>query len=323
MLPTRTIAIVSALTAMTPAITVAAGDDYPTRPIRIICSEPGGSNDFLARIVAPALSQALNQSVVIENRPSRLVAVVTAVAAPDGYTLMIVGGSFLNSSLIEKVPYDPIKSFTAISQLERSPNILIVNPSLPVNSVKDLIALAKAQPGKLNYSSSSSGTASHLGGELFKLMTGVNMVRVAYRSNAPAVIGVMANETQLMFGTPAGASAHVKSGKLRALAVTSLEPTPLAPGLPTVSATVPGYELDTIGSLLAPATPPKHIIRRLNEVVVRTMAQPDVKAQLLVGGSEAVSSTPEQLAAKLVSDRDKYRKLYAKIGIEPANQQQP
>jgi tripartite-type tricarboxylate transporter receptor subunit TctC len=317
MLPTRVAVTVSVLAVMMSAANMVSANEYPTRAIRIICSEPGGGNDFLARIVAPALTSALGQSVVIENRPSRLVGAVGAVANPDGYTLIIGGGSFLNAFLVEKTPYDPIKDFTGVSQLERSPNVLVVHPSLPVTSVKDLIALAKAQPGKLNYSSGASGSSSHIGAEMFKMSTGVNIVQISYRSSGPALIGVVTNETQLMFSTAGGATSQVKAGKLRALAVTSREPTALIPGVPTmIAAGVRDYDLDTIGSLLAPAKTPKAIIKRLNEVVVRTMNQPEVKEKLLIGGSEAASSTPEQLTARLVSDLAKMRKLYAKIGIE-------
>jgi tripartite-type tricarboxylate transporter receptor subunit TctC len=284
--------------------------------VRILTAEPGGGNDFLARIVATPLSQALSQSVVVDNRASRLVGSLGAIATPDGYTLVIGGGTFQSIPITEIADYDPVKSFAGISQLERSPTVLVVHPALNVNSVKELIAVAKGKPGQLNYGSGGTGGSLHIAAETFKLLTGTNIVRVPYKSTGPALIGLLGNEVQLVFSTTGGAAPHIKSGKLKALAVTSKEPTSLVPGIPTMAqAGVPGVEVESIGFILAPRNTPQPIIRRLNSEIVRIMAQPQVKEQMRAGGSEAVSSTPEQITAQLAADDARLRKVYAAIGL--------
>jgi tripartite-type tricarboxylate transporter receptor subunit TctC len=305
------------LISMLTPVAGAFAQEYPARPIRILTAEPGGGNDFLSRIVATPLAAALNQQVIVENRASATVGPLGAVANPDGYTLVVGGGTFQSVPLTINNPgYDPVKSFAGVSQLERSPNVLVVNVSLGVNSVKELIALAKAKPGALNYGSGGSGGSLHQGAEMFRLATGVDIRRVPYKSTGPALIGLLGNEVQLIFSTPPGAMAHVKAGKLRALAVTSVEPTPLVPGVPTMIASgVPGFELDTIGFILAPLKTPAPVIRKLNQEIVRIIASPEVKAQLFAGGSEAISSTPEGITAKLAADDARLRKLFAAIGI--------
>jgi tripartite-type tricarboxylate transporter receptor subunit TctC len=293
--------------------------EYPTRPVRILTSEAGGGNDFLARIVAPYLAAGLRQPFVVDNRASIQVGPLGAVANPDGYTLILAGSTFQFVPLMEKTEYDAIRSFVGVSQLERAPNVLVVNASLPVNSVKDLVTLARLKPGVLNYGSGSAGGSLHLGGEMFKMITGVDILRVPYKSTGPALIALLANEVQLVFSTPAGAIPHVKAGKLRALAVTSPEPTPLLPGLPTMIASgVPGLELETISFILVPAKTPVPIVRRLNQEVVRAMSQPEVKAKLMASGAEATASTPEELAVKLSAADASARKLFAAIGLTKA-----
>ena len=299
----------------TDAVSAPAGD-YPHRPIRILTATPGGGNDFLARIIAPRLSDALGVSVIVDNRASRLVGSLGAIASPDGYTLVVAGGTFQSIPLTEEADYDPVKSFAGVSQLERSPNVLVVNLAIGVNSVKELIALAKSKPGTLNYGTGGTGGSLHIGGEMFKMITGADIRRVPYKSTGPALIGLLGNEVQLAFSTPPGALTHAKAGKLKLLAVTSADPTPLVPGVPTmIAAGVPGFELETIGFLLAPAGTPGPVIRRLNRETVRIMAEPDVKSQMLTGGSEAVSSTPKAIEAKLAADDARLRKLYAAIGL--------
>ena len=316
---TRSAAVLFPLAVLVLSVGAVSAQNYPTKPVRILTAEPGGGNDFLARIVAPPLEKALDQQVIIENRASATVGPLGAVANPDGYTVIIGGGTFQSVPLtLDKAGYDPVKSFAGISQLEKSPNVLVVNTSLGVNSVKELIALAKAKPGTLNFGTGGSGGSLHLGGELFKMIAGVDIRRVPYKSTGPALIGLLGNEVQLVFSTPPGALVHVKSGKLKALAVTSAEPTPLVPGVPTMAGSgVPGFELDTIGFILAPAKTPAPIIKRLNQEIVRIMAMPEVKEKMFAGGSEAVSSTPQQIEAKLAADDAKLRKLFAAIGIKP------
>ena len=313
----RTTYVALGILSLFTMVVSAAAQEFPTRPVRILTAEPGGGNDFLARIVATPLAAALNQQVIVDNRASATVGPMGALANPDGYTLIVGGGTFQSVPLTINNPgYDPVKSFAGISQLERSPNVLVVNVSLGVNSVKELIALAKAKPGALNYGSGGSGGSLHQGAEMFRMIAGIDIRRVPYKSTGPSLIGLLGNEVQLIFSTPPGAMAHVKAGKLRALAVTSVEPTPLVPGVPTmIAAGVPGFELDTIGFILAPLKTPASAIRKLNQEIVRIMANPEVKAQMFTGGSEAVSSTPEQITAKLAADDARLRKLFAAMGI--------
>jgi tripartite-type tricarboxylate transporter receptor subunit TctC len=315
MLPLRVVVRMFSLAAlfMTGAV---SSQDFPNKPIRIVAAEPGGGNDFLSRVIQPGLISGLGQQVIIDNRPSRLTGGIVADAPPDGYTVLVAGSTFAFTPLLEKATYDPITSFSPVSQLERSPNVLVVNPSLPVKSVKELIAFAKSKPGELNYGSGTSGGSLHLAAEMFKMMTGVNMVRIPFKSTGPALIGLLGNQVQVVFSTAGGASAHIKSGKLRALAVTSGQPTALIPGVPTVaSAGLPGFDLETMGFMLAPAKTPAAVVNRLNREVVRVMSQADVKEKLLNGGSEAVSSTPAELGAKLKSEVARMDKLFKELGL--------
>ncbi len=312
----RTFLSLISLAAVAVASTSLHAQSYPTRAVRILTSEPGGSNDFLARIIAARLAAGLGQQVIVDNRASALVGPLGAMATPDGYTLILAGSTFQYVPLTEKAQYDAVKSFTGVSQLERSPNVLVINPSVPAQSVKELIALAKARPGSLNYGTGGTGGSLHLGGEMLKMSTGIDIVRVPYKSTGPALVGLLGNEVQLVFSTPGGAIPLIKSGKLRVLAVTSAEPTQLVPGVPTMIASgVPGFELETIGFMLAPLKTPAPVINRLNQEIVRIMAQPEVKEHMMTGGSEATSSTPEQLTAKLAAADARARKLFAALGL--------
>lgn len=300
-------------------IGAACAQDYPTRPIRIVTASPGGGNDFLARIIAPALADALGQNVVVDNRASRLVAPVTKRATPDGYTLAVGGGTMQFVPLLQvDPPYDIVKDFAPISQLERSPNVLVVHPSLGVNSVQELVALAKAKPGALRYGTGSSGGSLHVAGEMFMLATGTQMKRIVYKSTGPALLALAGNEVQVVFSTPPGALALVKNGKLTPLAVTSAQPFPLIPDLPTLASQgLKGYDVETIGYIVAPLKTPRKIIDLLNRHIVKIMSDPDVSKRLAAGGSVAATGTPEQLAAKLRSDDQRVRKLLKQIGLKP------
>ena len=297
---------------------VAYAQDYPTRPIRIVTATPGGGNDYLARIIAPALSSAVGQQVIVDNRPSRFVGGLVARATPDGYTLVVGGGTMQFLPLTEKTDYDVLTDFAPISQLERSPNVLVVNPSLKVGTVSELVALARSKPGALLYGTGSSGTALHVGGEMFMIATNVKITRVPYKSTGPALLGLLTNEVHMVFATAGGAMSHIKDGRLKALGVTSAQPSPLVPGVPTLASQgLKDYDLDTIGFILAPARTPPHLIRRLNQQVVQIMSQGDVKERLAGGGSEVVTGTPEQLTAKLTSDDARMRKLFKQINLSP------
>lgn len=300
-------------------IGAACAQDFPTRPIRIVTASPGGGNDFLARIIAPALSGALGQNVLVDNRTSRLVAPVTKGATPDGYTLAVGGGTMQFIPLLqEEAGYDILTDFAPISQLERSPNVLVVHPSLNVSSVQELVALAKAKPGALRYGTGGSGGSLHAAGEMFMLATDTKLKRIVYKSTGPALLALAGNEVQVVFSTPPGALALVKNGKLKALGVTSAEPFPLIPDLPTLASQgLKGYHVESIGYIVAPLKTPRNIIDVLNRHIVKIMGDPDVARRLAAGGSMAVSSTPEQLAAMLRSEDARMRKLFKQIGLEP------
>jgi tripartite-type tricarboxylate transporter receptor subunit TctC len=300
------------------AATLAHAQDYPTRPIRIVTATPGGGNDYLARIVAPALSAAVGQQVIVDNRPSRFVGGLVARATPDGYTLVVGGGTMQFLPLTEKTDYDVLTDFAPISQLERSPNVLVVNPSLKVGTTAELVALAKSKPGALLYGTGSSGTALHVAGEMFMIATNVKISRVPYKSTGPALLGLLTNEVHMVFATAGGAMSHIKDGRLKALGVTSAQPSPLIPGVPTLASQgLRDYDLDTIGFILAPAKTPLHLVRRLNQHVVQIMSHGDVKERLAAGGSEVVTGTPEQLTAKLKYDDARMRKLFKQINLSP------
>jgi tripartite-type tricarboxylate transporter receptor subunit TctC len=311
----RKIAVVLALAA-TAGIEVHAQDKYPTRPVRIVTATPGGGNDFLARMVAPALGNALGQQIIVDNRPSRLVGGIVARSTPDGYTLVVGGSTMQYTPLMEKIDYNAITDFTPVSLLERSPNVLVVNPALKVNTVSELVAMARAKPGVLNYGTGASGASLHLSGELFMIATNTKMVRVPYKATGPAVLGLLTNEVQLVFATAGAVVPLLKDGKLKALGVTTLEPTPLVPGIPTIAQQgVPGFEVVTIGFMLAPAKTPQPVVRRLNQHIVKLMQQPDVKERLAAGGSDATSSSPEELGRIMREDDARMRKLFKQLGL--------
>jgi tripartite-type tricarboxylate transporter receptor subunit TctC len=292
--------------------------DYPVRPVRIVTATPGGGNDYLARIVAPGLSSALGQQVIVDNRASRLVGGIVARAVPDGSTLAVGGGTMQFLPLMEKTDYDILTDFAPISQLERSPNVLVVNPSLKISTVGELIALARAKPGALLYGTGGNGGALHVAGEMFMIATNVKISRVPYKSTGPALIGLLTNEVHMVFATTGGTMAHIRDGRMKALGVTSAQPSPVIPGVPTLASQgLRDYDLDTIGYIVAPLKTPPPLIKRLNQHVVQLMHNGDVKERMAAGGSEVVTGTPEQLAAKLKYDDASMRKLFKHIGLSP------
>ena len=311
----RKIAVLLALVA-TAGMNVHAQDKYPTRPVRIVTATPGGGNDFLARMIAPPLGNAIGQQIIVDNRPSRLVGGIAARSTPDGYTLVVGGSTMQYTPLMEKIDYNAITDFTPVSLLERSPNVLVVTPALKVNNVSELVAMARAKPGVLNYGTGASGASLHLSGELFMLATKTKMTRVPYKATGPAVLGLLTNEVQLVFATAGAVVPLLKDGKLKGLGVTTLQPTPLVPGMPTIAQQgVPGFEVVTIGFMLAPAKTPQPVVRLLNQHVVKLMQQPDVKDRLAGGGSEATSSSPEELGRIMREDDARMRKLFKQLGL--------
>jgi len=297
---------------------VVCGQDYPHKPIRIITNAAGGGSDFIARLIAQGISGPLGQPVIVDNRSGGLIqSEIVSRAPPDGYTLLVAGGSILILPLLQKTPYDPMKDFSPITLATKEPAVLAVYPSVAAKSVKELIALAKGKPGELNYGSGGTGATNHLAAELFRAMAGVNIVHIAYKGSAPLLSALIGGEVQLAFPSAPSVAPHVKSGRLRALAVTSAEPSALAPGLPTVAASgVPGYESASLTLLFAPAKTPDAIINRLNQEMVRFLKTPEAKAQLLISGAETVGSSPQQLADTMKAEMDRMGKVIKDAGIK-------
>jgi tripartite-type tricarboxylate transporter receptor subunit TctC len=295
---------------------VALGQGYPSRAVRVVTSPVGGGNDFPARLVAQGISPALGQQVVVDNRPTVLIGEIVAKAPPDGYTLLVSGSPHWIGPLVEPTNYDPINDFSPISIIDRAPVILVVHPSMPVKSVKDLIALAKARPGQLNYGSGAPGGSNHLGAILFNYMAGVNIVRVPYKGSGPAMTAVMSGEVQVMFPSAGGVASHIKSGRLRALAVGSTGPSALAPGVPTIAASgVPGYVSEAIHGLFAPAGTPTAIVARLNREVRRYLDTAEAKEMFLRGGIETSASSPEEFTATMKAEMASIGKVLKAAGI--------
>jgi tripartite-type tricarboxylate transporter receptor subunit TctC len=294
----------------------AFSQDYPAKPVRILTSPPGGGNDYVARIVAQVLAGPLGQPVVIDNRGTLVCIEVAAKAPPDGYSLLVASSSLVTSHLLQDVSFDPVRDFSYITHIGNAPNILVVHPSLPVQSVKDLIALARARPKELNYGSSGAGSSAHLAGELFKSLARINLTRITYKGNGASLIGLLSGEIQVLFPTVPAAAPHVKTGKLRGLAVTGLEPSVLAPGLPTLLASgLPGYRIESIYGLVAPARTPAGIIKRLDFELGKALQAPGAREKLLAIGIETVSSTPQKYAAVIQEDIARMAKLIKEAGI--------
>jgi len=295
----------------------ASGQNYPNKPVRIVTSDAGSGSDFAARLVAQEVTDSLAQPVVVDNRSSNIVGGVAARALPDGYTLLVEGVSLWISPLLQKMPYDPVKDFAPITALSATPWCLVVHPSVQAKSVKDLIDLAKAKPGEINYASAGIGGGAHLAGELFRSMTGLNIVHIPFKGSGAAAIGLIGGQVQMMFANPPAVTPHIKTGKLRALAVTSAQPSALFPGLPTVmSSGLPGYEVTVALALFAPARTSDAIINRLNQEVVRVIRKPDVKEKFSSIGVETASGSPADLAALIKADLTKWTKVIKESGIK-------
>ena len=290
--------------------------NYPSKPIRIVTSPAGGGNDFPARLIARALAAPLGQQLIVDNRPTVLIADIVAKSPPDGHTLLVTGSAHWIGPLVEKVTYDPIRDFAPITLVDRAPSVLVVHPSMPVKSVRQLIALAKAKPGQINFSVGAPGTSNFLGAILFNHMAGVNTVRIPYKGTGPALLAVMTGEVHAMFGSAGGAMVHVRSGRLRALAVGSAEPSALTPGLPTVAASgLPGYVSEALHALFAPAGTPQAIVARLNQEVTRYLQSAEAKDVFLKGGVETAPSSPEELTSLMKAEVARHDKVLKAAGI--------
>jgi len=294
------------------------GAGYPTKPIRLVSSSVGSGTDSATRMVVPGMTVSLGQQIIIDNRPGGIMqGEIVRKAQADGYTLLSVGNAFVLGPLLTPTPYDPVRDFAPISILARYPNVVIVHPTVAANTIKELIALAKAKPGGLNYASGPVGASNHLAAELFKSMAGVNIVRVAYKGGGPALNDVIAGQVPLVFASTGSVMSLLKSGRLKALAVTSAQPSDLVPGVPTVAAAgLPGYESVSIGLLMAPLRTPAAIIRRVNQALGYALGQPDVKEKLMSIGVEAVSSSPQALTVAMREDVARVGKLIKDTGMK-------
>jgi tripartite-type tricarboxylate transporter receptor subunit TctC len=300
----------------------AHAQSFPSRPIRYIVPQaPGGSSDTLARVITQRVGEGLGQQLVVDNRPGAtgiIGAEVVVRANPDGHTLLQVATSHAtNPAMQAKLPYDSIRDFAPISLLSQQPNIWLVHPTTPVKNMKELIAYAKSKPGQLNFASSGTGGSQHLAGELLKGMTGIDMTHIPYKGSPPALIDLLAGRVPLMSSTMPPALPHIKTGKVRVLAVTSARRSPALPDVPTVAESgVPGYEAIAWQGLVAPAGTPRPVIARINSEFVKVLKQPDIVAKLNDQGYETVASTPEWFAQYIRSEIAKWTKVIRTAGLK-------
>lgn len=321
----------STLTAAAIALTgtMAHSQDYPTKPIKIVVPFPaGGTTDLLARAVGAELNKAWGQSVVIDNRPGaggNIGSDIVAKSPADGYTLLMgtVGTHGINQSLYAKMPFDPIKDFAPVTLVAAVPNVLVLNAEFAeqnkLTDIKSFIAYAKARPGKLNMASSGNGTSIHLAGELFKTLTNTYMVHIPYRGSSPAMLDLVGGRTELMFDNLPSALPHIKSGKLRALGLTSNKPSPALPGSAPISqagGVLANYEASSWFGILAPAGTPKDIVNRLQQGISKALTSPAVKEKLISQGADPVGNTPEQFAAHIQTETAKWAKVVKASGAK-------
>jgi len=315
----RALAVAALIMATYPA--AAQAQAYPTRPIRLIVGfPPGGSNDIVARAIAPKMSEFLGRQVVVENRGGANTAIATELVAnspPDGYTiLMNAPGHTTNPSLI-KLNFDSIRDFAFITRIGEASNLLVVHPSFPPRSVKELIAFSKKRPGEVNYGSSGIGASPHLSAELFQYMTGIKWVHIPYKGGGPGLVALLAGEVSLYFGNLPTVIRQARAGKLRALAVTGLRRTPAAPDIPTVAESgVAGYEVTTWWGLSAPAKTPPAVLERLYRETIRAVNALDVRERLQGLGADIIGSTPEQYSAFIQNEIAKWDKVIKAAGIK-------
>ncbi|MCE9641245.1 MAG: tripartite tricarboxylate transporter substrate binding protein, partial [Betaproteobacteria bacterium] len=287
------------------SIAPAIAETYPDRPLRLIVPyAPGGGTDLTSRLIARQLTATLNQQVIVDNRAGGAANIgceIAARSAPDGYTLLMAGISFsINVSMFAKLNYHPVKDFDPVSLVATVPLIVVVHPSVPATSIRELITLAKAKPGTLNYGSGGTGTANHIAGELFKFMTGTEIVHVPYKGGGPALADIVGGQIQLLFNTMTSTVGFMSSGKLRALAVTGKQRSPGVPNLPTVAeAGVPGYDVGAWFGIVVPKGTPRALVNKLNSEIVRVTRLPEAREQFAAQGAEAIGSTPEEFAQHL------------------------
>ena len=304
------------------ACPLAASAQYPDRPVLVVVPfPPGGGGDTLARTVMPKVADALGQPVVIENKPGaggNIGSVAVARAAPDGYTLLYGtnGTHAINQTLYRQPGFDAEKDFTPVSRLTEIPAVLVVNPGLPVKTVAELVAYLKANPGKVSFASAGNGTTSHLAGVMFATLAGVDIQHIPYKGGAQAVTDVMGGRVEMMIDVMPNVYPHIKSGKVRALAVSTAKRTPAAPELPTIAETVPGFEVSAWDAVFAPAGTPKPVVDKLNAAVRKALDDPALKETLLTRGTVTVAGTPEELAKFVTSENARWGKVVKQIGAQ-------
>jgi tripartite-type tricarboxylate transporter receptor subunit TctC len=312
------------LAASVLAVQAVHAQAYPSRPIRLVVPfPPGGSADILGRALGQKLGEGLGQSVVVENRPgagTAIAAELVAKAAPDGYTLMLgtVSSHAINPALNPKLPFDPLRDFTPIAPVAAIPFALLVHPSVPARTLPEFVGYARSKPGKLDYSSAGSGTSNHLAGELFEAMTGTHMVHIPYRGSAPALQDLIAGRVSVMFDLVLTAAPHVRSGAVRALAVTGAKRSAALPDVPTVAESgLPGYEVSAWFGVFGPAGLPQPVVDRLNAEIARALAAPDLQQRLASQGAETLAGSPDQFAAYLKGEVAKWAKVVRNAGVQP------
>ena len=294
----------------------ALAQDYPARPIRLVTSAVGGAGDVVSRTIAQAISGPLGQPVVVDNRGALPGIEAVARARPDGYTLLLTSNIFWLLPLLNKVSFDPLKDFTHIALTVTTPNVIVVHPSLPAKGVRELVALARARPGELNFAGGSTGTASHLAGEMFRLSAGVNMVFVPYKGAGPALNDAIAGHVHVLFSNLAASGPHVAAHRLRALAVTSARPSLLAPELPTVaSAGLTDYESEAIYGVFGPVGLPASAANRIQQEVMRALQQPDVRDRFGAMKSQIVGGTGAELHGRIAGETKRMTRVIAQAGI--------
>lgn len=312
---------VGLMIAISGSAALAQTSKYPSRAVRMLVGfSPGGATDIIARLIAPGLTESLGQTVFVENRPgasSQIAGDLVAKSAPDGHTLLMVTQTLMTSQMIEKRTYpDLIKDFAAVSLCATSPLILVVNPSLPVRSLNELIALARARPGEMNYGSGGVGTTPHLSGELLANMGRLKIVHIPYKGEGPAIVDVLAGHLPFMFSNVTASNAHVQAGKMRALAVTGLKRTPVVPGVPTMSESgLPGFEVVGFFGVIAPAATPRETVTQLNAEIGKVLARPDTRERFASQALDPQNMTAEQFGDYLRSEADKWGKLIREAGI--------
>ena len=301
----------------------AGAQGYPSKPIRFVVPYPaGGPLDTVARLLAQKVGESMKQPVVVDNKPGaggNIGADLVAKSPPDGYTILMgaVATHAINPTLYSSIPYDAVRDFTPITQVASTPNVLVVNPAVPANDVKSFIAHAKANPGKLNFGSGSTGSAGHLAGELFNAQAGVKMTHVPYKGAAPAMQDLLGGRIELMFDNLASSLAQVKAGKVRALAVTTAKRSSLAPDLPTIAESgLPEFDISTWFGVFAPAGVPRDIVERLHAEFTRALAAPDVREKMLALGAEPVGNRPEEFAAYIRREAEKYSRVIKASGAK-------